>query len=256
MSFEKFAERAGRAVTDAASRSERPDLGLLRRTRRRRVVAGGTLAALLGVATFLGIGSVWPGPQDIPPAGTQSTTTTALSTSTTTTSSTTTTTSRPTTTTSSPPTTTMPSPSGADVSLVEAFVEFAQTGTAESFSQLPLADSVDLGLGPQIELTVEADDLQSPSSWVIDAELFRAYVGPFSALMLLEQADDFVVRVGPHPHCVSSPQPAPKGLDDHTRLSIQPSDDSIDSCLKWWTVDFFVGPSGLVEAITLDVYEP
>lgn len=150
----------------------------------------------------------------------------------------------------------MPSPSVADVSLVEAFVEFAQTGTAESFSQLPLADSVDLGLGPQIELTAEADDLQSPSSWVIDVELFRAYVGPFSALVLLEQADDFVVQMGPHPHCVGPPQPAPKGLDDHTRLSIQPSDDSIDSCLQWWTVDFFVGTSGLVEAITMDVYEP
>jgi hypothetical protein len=127
-------------------------------------------------------------------------------------------------------TTTVPTPSAEDASLVAAFVEFA--------------------------IAVEVDDLRSPIAWEIDVELFRAYVGPFSALMLLEQADDYAVRVGPHPHCASPPQPSPVGLEDHTRTSIQPSDDSLDSCLDWWTVDFFVGPSGSVDAITMDLWEP
>ncbi|HZD22414.1 MAG TPA: hypothetical protein VE569_03295, partial [Acidimicrobiia bacterium] len=112
---------------------------------------------------------------------------------------------------------------------MDAFVEFAQTGTDETFSQLPLADSVDLGLGPQIVSTVGSDDLRRADGWVIDVGAFRAYVGPFSALTLLEQADDYVVRVGPHPHCGGPTQPPPDGLEDHTRISIQPSDDSIDS---------------------------
>jgi hypothetical protein len=150
----------------------------------------------------------------------------------------------------------VPSPSAEEVSLVAAFVEFAKNDTDETFSQLPLADSVDLGLGPQIALAVEVDDLRSPSAWVMDVEQFRAYVGPFSALELLELAVDYAVRVGPHPHCAAPPQPSPVGLEDHTRISIQPSDDSIDSCLDWWTVDFFVSPSGTVDAITMDLWEP
>ncbi len=49
--------------------------------------------------------------------------------------------------------------------------------------------------------------------------------------------------------------PAPEGFEDHARISVQPDPDTIDSCLRWFTVDFFVA-GGEVEAITMDLWEP
>lgn len=49
--------------------------------------------------------------------------------------------------------------------------------------------------------------------------------------------------------------PAPEGYADLRRVSIQPSEESTDSCLSWFTVDLFVN-RGQVVAVTLDLYEP
>lgn len=76
MSFEEFAERAGRAVTGAASDAVRPNFALLRRVRRRRAVAGVVLASLVGLTALVGVGAVLPGPQEPPTAATESITTT------------------------------------------------------------------------------------------------------------------------------------------------------------------------------------
>lgn len=147
-------------------------------------------------------------------------------------------------------------PTEDDLSLVNAFIEFAKSPGAETFSSLPLADSVAFGLGPQIIHSADVEELQDPQTWVINTEHFRAYTGPFSSLTLLGSLNDYTVQIGEHSHCAGPPQPPPNGLDGHRRISVQPAGESLDSCLDWSTVDLFVGPSGQVEAITLDLWEP
>jgi hypothetical protein len=89
---------------------------------------------------------------------------------------------------------------------------------------------------------------------VLHARIFRAYVGPFSALELIADDRRLVFRAGVHRHCVSPPVPPPRAVASLRRLSIQPR--RFDSCLGWFTVDAFVTDSGEIEAITLDASEP
>lgn len=140
--------------------------------------------------------------------------------------------------------------------LVDAFATFARNPGNDTFAELSLADEVALGLGPQIIAVVDAADLSRPDTWVLDMEAFRAYVGPFSALDLLAGWAVYEVTVGPHNHCASPPMPAPDGLEDLERVSVQPRLGLGDSCLAWGTVDFLVDPDGNVAAITLDMWEP
>lgn len=114
MSFEELVERAGRAVTNAASKAVRPNLALLRRVRRRRAVVGGVFASLVGLAAFIGIGSVLLGRQEPPPAVTQSTTTT---------------TQPPATTTIQPPATTTPEDPSDDAPAVPTLASLAVAST-------------------------------------------------------------------------------------------------------------------------------
>jgi hypothetical protein len=72
----------------------------------------------------------------------------------------------------------------------------------------------------------------------------------------LGSLDEYTVQIGEHSHCAGSPQPPPNGLDNLRRVSVQPPDESIDSCLDWTTVDFFVDRSGRVGVITMDLWEP
>jgi hypothetical protein len=126
----------------------------------------------------------------------------------------------------------------------------------ETFSGLSLADSVALGLGPQIIQTVDRAMLSDPEPWVIEIEEFRAHTGPFSSFDVLRSLDEYTVKIGEHPHCAGPPQPPPNGLKELRRVSVQPLGDSMDSCLDWTTVDLFVDPSGQVEAVTMDLWEP
>lgn len=157
-------------------------------------------------------------------------------------------------TTTSAAATTTPAPSASDLALVAAFIEFARSTTDETFAELSLADAVTLGLGIQTLSSVRAEDLRQPESWVFDVDLFRAYTGPFSALTLLESLGPHQVQVGEHPHCAGPPQPSPLGFEDYKRVSVQPT--GMDSCLNWFTIDFFVASDNEVEAITLDLWEP
>lgn len=165
-------------------------------------------------------------------------------------------------TTSTAPTETVPTTPADDripgdaESLVDSFVIFSKNPTDDNFEKLPLADSVDLGLGPSIVKTVEAEQLRQPEAWKLDVELFRAYVGPFSAFDMLSGLADYESTAGEHPHCASPPVPPPDGHASHERISVQPQLGPQDSCLMWATVDFFLEPSGEVVAITLDMYEP
>ncbi len=141
-------------------------------------------------------------------------------------------------------------PSADDLVLTEAFWGFATTG--DGFEQIPFAGEVALGLGDRIYRTVPADALTKPEAWVIDEEEFRAYSGPFTALGL--DAQRYATTVGAHPRCAGPPVPAPEGLTDLRRVSMQTAEAT--SCLEWWTIDFFVDQNGEVVAVTLDLYGP
>ncbi len=141
-------------------------------------------------------------------------------------------------------------PRSDDLILTEAFWSFATTG--DGSEQIPFAGRVDLGLGDRIYRTVTSDELTEAEAWVIDEEEFRAYSGPFSALGL--DAQRYVTTVGAHPRCAGPPVPAPDGLTDLRRVSMQNAEAT--SCLEWWTIDFFVDQNGEVVAVTLDLYGP
>lgn len=107
-------------------------------------------------------------------------------------------------------------------------------------------DGVWLGLGPRLVAKRSSEDLSKPNGWVLDVDYHRTRAGPFSALdFLAERRSDFLaerrevrVSAGPHRHCVSPPMPPPRKFAKLDRLSVQPK--SVESCLQWFTVDFFV----------------
>lgn len=147
-------------------------------------------------------------------------------------------------------------------------MRFAKNPRKDAFK--PLTQRVRLGLGPRLVTTRTREQLRTGRGWVIgrDDALFRAYVGPFSApeivrrhLMASAAAgtrghEAYRVRVGPHRHCASPPMPAPRRVRHLRRVALLPSPESIDSCLSWFSVDFFVDDKGEVQAITLDFWEP
>ena len=141
----------------------------------------------------------------------------------------------------------------ADQALVGAFLEFARSGG--DTSQLPIpTDGLSLGLADRLLLDRTAEELNDPSAWDIVFEPFRGRVAPFSAHELLSDPRESRIVVGPHDHCASPPWPVPEGLEELRQISIQPL--RATSCLEWFTVDFFVDADGLVQAITLDLWEP
>lgn len=143
-------------------------------------------------------------------------------------------------------------PTEEDLAMIEAFVALAGSPSADTAAAVPFAADLALGLGPNIAKTVSLDTLGESDTWILEVDIFRAYTGPFSALDLVEEP--LVITIGAHPHCVSPPVAPPAGFETHRRVSIQP--ESVDSCLMWWTVDFFVDVNGEVGAVTLDLYEP
>ncbi len=139
--------------------------------------------------------------------------------------------------------------------IVRALIRFARSPGPETVAAVPLADDgVWLGLADRLLVRRSPEELKEPRAWVLQAEHFRAYVGPFSALDLLARTEKTTVSLGPHPHCASPPMPAPKRVSDLRRVSVQPRDS--ESCLQWWTVDLFVMPGAEIKAVTLDLWEP
>lgn len=140
--------------------------------------------------------------------------------------------------------------------IVSAFLDLAEQPDPDAAERLPFADQVQLGLGRDLHQTRSAAELADPSAWIIDEEYFRAASGPFSALDMAAGSQDTVVSVGEHTHCASPPVPPPGDVTALARISVQPDPERIDSCLQWWTVDFFVNETGDIEAVTLDFWEP
>lgn len=155
-----------------------------------------------------------------------------------------------------------------DVALIDAVVRFAQQPDRGTGHALPLAPGgVDLGLGPTLVRTLPAELVSDPEAWLLETDGFRARSGPVSALTVLQEhlaepdgaqrlGTGLQTSVGEHPHCASPPVPAPVGLGDARRVSVQPADGSITTCLAWFSVDLFLADDGTVVAITVDLYEP
>jgi hypothetical protein len=143
-----------------------------------------------------------------------------------------------------------------DVAPVRALVAFARAPSDATWSAVPLADEVSLGLGDKLLERRSAEDLRDPNAWKLNPRgFFRAYVGPFSALDLLAEPDrPLRVTLGRHDHCASPPMPAPRKVAALERISVQPR--RWRSCLEWFTVDAFVTRKGEIRAVTLDLWEP
>lgn len=137
----------------------------------------------------------------------------------------------------------------------EALVEFARQPSDETWSRVPFADQVRLGLGQDLVVRRSARALRRREAWEIDVETFRGGTGPFTAFEeLADPREDFVYDEGPYPRCASPPAPAPREVADLRRLSIRPRE--WESCLQWFAVDVFVTNDGEIAAITLDYFEP
>lgn len=128
-----------------------------------------------------------------------------------------------------------------------------------------LSDLDELSLDPDgIELllgnagsarTAMIEDLHEPAAWDLDApEGYAGFTGPFSALRSLGRVDELTVRVGDHPFCANPGHPAPGHLADLTRISIEPT--QVESCIDWFTVELYLDPDGIVQAILLDLFGP
>lgn len=158
-----------------------------------------------------------------------------------------------------------------DTQLVDDFMAFALDPRSSASQGLPLSpEGVRLGLGENLVKELVPGEADDPASWRITMDSgFRGYVGPFSALKTVRShvqgrgggpgpmtSGDITVSVGPHPHCASPPVPAPSGMTDERRVSFQPADDSITSCLAWFSVDFFLDSDRNIVAVTLDLWEP
>lgn len=156
----------------------------------------------------------------------------------------------------------------SDAALIDAFVRFAQQPDRATADALPwAAGGVELGLGPTLVRTLPAQLVSDPEVWLLETDGFRARSGPVSALTVLQEhlagpdgaqrlGTGLQTSVGEHPHCASPPVPAPAGLADARRVSVQPAEDSITTCLAWFSVDLFLADDGTVVAVTVDVYEP
>jgi len=158
----------------------------------------------------------------------------------------------------------------ADVAVMQRFVMFAADPTPEGAQLLGLATTgVRLGLGPRLVQDLDIATAGDPAAWSIPSQAFRAHIGPYSALAVVRQqvegadadptrwpSSDLQVSVGDHPHCASPPVPAPEGLDGRRRVSVQPGEGSITSCLDWFTVDLFLDDDDAIVAVTLDIWEP
>lgn len=147
-------------------------------------------------------------------------------------------------------------PTEQDRQLIVDFLAFADEPGTPTAAGLPFADEVALGLAGTLHQTLGPDDVGDPAAWLIEVEEFRGYVGPFSALEVAADAGPTQVSLGDHPHCASPPEPAPDGFADHRRVGVQPASDSLDTCLRWWTVDLFVSDDGRIDAVALDLWEP
>lgn len=139
----------------------------------------------------------------------------------------------------------------ADLAVTDRLRGFARGATASA--EVGFADTVAISLGLDHESVVL--DVNDPASWLIDADEWNGYAGPFDVLgPLRSEAGITVTLVGPQPHCASPALETPDTWVVFRQLSIQPT--GITSCLEWYSIDVFLDAGGDIERIMLDLWEP
>lgn len=142
---------------------------------------------------------------------------------------------------------------GDDV--LKKLVAFAREPNDESWALVPFADRVQLGLGERLLKTSSAQALREPAEWILDVDLFRGGVGPFSSLQVLARNEgSLAYRHGLHARCASPARAPPQPISGLRQLSIQPREP--ESCLRWFAVDVFLDEHSDIRAVTLDLWEP
>lgn len=151
-----------------------------------------------------------------------------------------------------------------DRRLAKRLIDIAVRGPQESS---PLSDNaLQLGLAGEALMSRTPEQLQDRSGWELRRpRVFRALVGPFSALdVLARHADEtrkagrgaFVVTDYDFGRCGSGAIGSPAEMQRYRRVSIRPAPATYDSCLEWFAVDLYVDGDGSVRGVTLDFYEP
>lgn len=133
-----------------------------------------------------------------------------------------------------------------------ALVGFAQGGSAPR-----LADTVTIRLGNTHTVTRSGADLANRRGWVVEADEFSGYSGPFDILRII--ADQPFVKVSDHrvrPRCAA---PAidywPAATLAYPPVNLDPV--GIDSCLQWYGVSLLLGDAdGTITEVVLDLWEP
>jgi hypothetical protein len=144
---------------------------------------------------------------------------------------------------------------GSDEETLDALVRFARNPTEETWSRVPFAPEVRLGLADDLVVRRDARTLLQREAWELDVPLFRGYTGPFTALETLANPRRALRYVeGSYQRCASAPAPAPAELASLRRVSIQPR--GWESCLQWFAVDVFLTAEDEIAAVTFDLWEP
>lgn len=144
-------------------------------------------------------------------------------------------------------------PDVGDDAVAFAFGDVAAGGEG-SFDDLPVADEVLLALGSQVYSRAVATELADRRAWSINAAFYAGLAGPFNLLIQTPAPARFTV--GPHDRCASAvPLPAPPELAGYRRIAIQPAEDTIESCIEWWSIEVFVD-DGEIVGVAGDAFGP
>jgi hypothetical protein len=117
------------------------------------------------------------------------------------------------------------------------------------------ASQVIVRLGNQERKTLSAAQAADPDNWVIEADEFNGYSGPFRPLEVLGGRPFRRVTVGTIDHCASPPVDFwPGETVDPPPIHLEPI--GIDSCLQWFDVVIRVDTRGRILEVVLDLWEP
>jgi hypothetical protein len=130
-------------------------------------------------------------------------------------------------------------------------VGFAQGGSPPTFSE-----TVTIRLGQKAVVSRSRSQMETRQGWVIEAEGFNGYTGPFDILGIIAQRPFVRVSDGVQPRCAG---PAidywPAAILAYPPVNLEPI--GIDSCLQWYRVSLVLGSDDpLIGEVVLDLWEP
>lgn len=131
--------------------------------------------------------------------------------------------------------------------LIEAFIQLSRSPSAATLTQVPFADTVDLGLADFVWETRRRSELANPDMWIVDWDGYLVDVrwAPVS----------YRVHTEPYKFCVGEEYPPLPGYEDHRVVSAHTSPLVFKSCLAFSSIDLYINESGEVEAVRYNQWE-